>query len=134
MITTIKDESQRLYELLEFFAELISSAYLKAVDKNMEEPVVFLLDLDDSVARSLAVAAQRDDKMENFIKEVHAIGGAPFVARHMSAAHAARLLERFDSELANVVRRHTSPEGSFTVVVIAYDTLMLTFASISLGE
>ncbi len=130
MITTLKDDSQRLYELLEVFADRMYAAYLKAVDKNMEEPVVLLLDLDDPVAESIAVSVQQDNEVENFVKNVHGIGGVPFVTWHMSAAQAARLLEPLDSNLANVVRHQAPPAGSFTVAVISRDTLMLTFASL----
>ena len=106
--------------------ERIELAYDKAVKQGLQNPVVLVLDLRDSIARGIAGTSGRDQRIDDVVAEAERRGVTPLSLWHLPGDVAAKLLANFPDVAAQVRKAPQQPAFYTVLVATGAVSLLLT--------
>ena len=114
-------------KLLELSREKVEFAYSNAIEREVETPVVFVLDLsDDDAAWVVGLLTDRSN-IDDAIDKSEKHQTVPLLTFAVSYEKAGKIIDKLDPHTKNLIDRMQVPETHFLLIVIAQKSISGSF-------
>jgi len=113
--------------LIKMSTERIEVAYLKAVRKCIEQPVVFLLNLMDPFAQEITQKIDREAALKEMLSKADGVAYIPTCTLYVPTEAAPKFLPTDDKETMPVLQNWATfaPTGTFPLIVVGVRVITL---------